>query len=53
MNLSNIPILNTKGSDYHCIISGISKKEAINLMQTTDLTENSGTLYNIKIYFQI
>ena len=26
MNLSNIAILNIKGSDYHCIISGISKK---------------------------
>ena len=32
MNLSNIAILNIKGSDYCCIISGISKNEAINLM---------------------
>ena len=44
MNLSDIAILNIKGSDYHCIISGICKNEAINLMQNTDLTEKSRTL---------
>ena len=44
MNLSNIALLNIKGSDYHCIISLISKNEAINLMQNADLTEKSGTL---------
>ena len=32
INLSNIAILNIKGSDYRCIISLISKNEAINLM---------------------
>ena len=30
MNLSNIAILNIKGSDYYCIISLISRNEAIN-----------------------
>ena len=30
MNLSDIVILNFKGSDYRYIISGISKNEAIN-----------------------
>ena len=44
MNLSDIAILNIKGSDYCCIISGISKSEATNLMQNTNLTEKSGTL---------
>ena len=29
MNLSNIAVLNSNGSDYRCIISGISKCEAI------------------------
>ena len=33
MNLSYIVILNIKNADYRCIISGISKSEAINLMQ--------------------
>ena len=43
MNLSNIAILNIQGVfkvqvtilniDYHCIINGISKSEAINLLQ--------------------
>ena len=31
MNLSNIAILETKDSNYCCIITGISKSEAINL----------------------
>ena len=44
MNLRDIAILNIKGSDYSCIISGISKNEAINLMQNINLTEESGTL---------
>ena len=43
-NLSDIAILNIKGSDYGCIISLISKNEAINLLQNADLTEKSGTL---------
>ena len=44
MNLSDIPILNIKGSNYRCIISDISITEAINLIQNIDLTEKSGTL---------
>ena len=39
INLSDIVILNIKGSDYRCIISLISKNEAINLMQNADLIE--------------
>ena len=39
MNLRDIDILNISGADYHCIISGISKSEAINLMQNIDLTK--------------
>ena len=38
MNLSDIAILNIKSADYCCIISEISKTEAINFMQNTDLT---------------
>ena len=44
MNISDIAILNIHSADYHCIISGISKSEAINLIQNIDLTEKSGTL---------
>ena len=39
MNLSDIAILNIESADYCCIISGISKSEAINLMQNIHLTE--------------
>ena len=51
MNLSDIAILNIKGSDYCCIISLIRKNEAINLMQDSDLSEKSGTFSDIKIYY--
>ena len=44
MNLSDIAILNIKGSEYHCIISLISKNEAINLMQNADLNKKIRTL---------
>ena len=44
MNLSDIAILKIKDSDYHCVIGGISKREAINLMQNIDLTEKDETL---------
>ena len=36
INLSDIVILNIKGSGYGCIISLISKNDAINLMQNAD-----------------
>ena len=44
MNLSDIAILNIKGSEYRCIISLISKNEAINLMQNADLNKKIRTL---------
>ena len=48
INFSDIAILNNNGSDYCCIISRISKSEAINLMQNTDLTKKSRNLKNMK-----
>ena len=44
MSLSDIVILNIKGSEYRCIISLTSKNEAINLKQNADLTQKSRTL---------
>ena len=44
MNLSDIAILNIRGSDFRCIISEVSKNEAINLMQNADLMEKGRTL---------
>ena len=44
MKLSNIAILNIKGSGYLCIISLIRKNEAINFVQNAGLTKKSGTL---------
>ena len=44
MNLSDIAILNIKGSNYCYVITGIGKSEAIKLLQNIDLTEKSGTL---------
>ena len=44
MNLSDIASLKIKNVDYRCVITGISKSEAANLMQNIDSTEKSGTL---------
>ena len=49
MNLSDIAILNIKGSSYRCIISRISKNETTNIMENTNLTGKK----NIKIYYYI
>ena len=43
MSLSNIAVLNNKIADYCCIITGISKSEAITLLQNIDLTEENQT----------
>ena len=51
MNLSDIAILNIKGSHYRCVISFISKNEAIDLMQNADLIKKSGALENISNLF--
>ena len=51
--LSDFAILSIKCADYHCVINGISKSEAINLLQNIDLTEESVTLSNIKNYYRI
>ena len=44
MNLSDIAILNIKGSDFCCIISLITKNETTNPMQNADLNKKSRTL---------
>ena len=44
MNLSDIVILNIKGTDYNCIINRTNKNEAINLMQNINLTKKNWTL---------
>ena len=41
INLSDVAILNIKGSDYRYIISLISKNEAINLMQNADIPKKA------------
>ena len=42
LNLNDIAIPKIKGSDYCCIISRISKSEAMKLLQNIDVTEKSG-----------
>ena len=49
MRISDIAILNIKGADYPCIICGISKSEAVHLLQNTDLNEKNGVIKIMKI----
>ena len=44
MNLSDIAILNIKGSNYDSVFSLSSKNKAINLLKNIDLTEKSRTM---------
>ena len=53
MSMNLFAVLNIKSADYCCIISGINKCEAINLMQDINLTEESRILQNVKIYYHI
>ena len=46
VQLSDIAILEIQNADYCCIISRISKSQALNVMQNIDFTEQSGTLQN-------
>ena len=39
INYSDSHILNIDGADYHYIISGISKSEAVSLLQKADLNQ--------------
>ena len=48
INLSDIAILNNKVSDYRCIISLISKIDAIKMMQNADLTEKNNIIKHKK-----
>ena len=45
INLSNIAILNIHNANYCCIISGICKNEAINLMQNIDFTAKKSPIF--------
>ena len=40
----DIAIFNIRGVDYHCIINGINKSEAVNLLQNADLRKKIGSL---------
>ena len=59
INLSHIAILNIDATDYLCILSEISKSEAINLMQNINLTQekhniikNTKHCYHIQKWFK-
>ena len=45
INVSDIVFLEIKTAGYCCIVSGISRSEAIKLLQNIDLTEKSGAYH--------
>ena len=51
MKLSNIAVLSINGADYCCIITGISKSEAINLMQNIFLSKKKWYIIKYKNLF--
>ena len=53
INLNDIAILSIHGVDYHCIIHGISKSEAMGLLRNANLNEKSGTLSKIIFLYRV
>ena len=53
MNPRDIAILNVRGSDYRCIVSLISRNEAIKLMQNAVSTAKKRKIKKIKIFYHI
>ena len=52
MSFSYVDILNMKSSDYRCIITGLSKNEAINLMKNIyklNIAKHKNLLSHIKV----
>ena len=44
INLNDIAILRLNSADYRCIIEGISKSDAVNLLKNADLTKKRAVL---------
>ena len=44
ISLNDIAISNINGADQRCIINGISKSNAVNLIQNPNLSEKQGLL---------
>ena len=44
IDINSVVILNIHGVDYFCIIVGITKSEAKNLLRDVDLSEKSESL---------
>ena len=53
VTLDDMAILNICGVDYRCNIYGISKSDAVRLLQNVDFTKKKGILQNQKIYYHI
>ena len=53
INLNDIAILSMLGVGYCCIINGIRKSEAVDLLQNVDLSGKSGTLWNIIFLYRV
>ena len=50
INLSDIAILNIKGSDYRCMISLISKNKTLKLIQNADLTKKPNIIKHKNLF---
>ena len=48
--IKSIAILCIHGVDYRCIIVGISKREAINLLKNAVLSENTSALKDFNFF---
>ena len=49
--MNDAAIFSVKGNGYRIPFLYMSKDEGINLLKNADLTEKSGTIQNIRIYY--
>ena len=52
INFIDVAIVSVKGSDYRIYFWYLSKDDAINIMQNSDLNEKNGLIYNSFIIYK-
>ena len=52
INFIDVAIVSVKGSDYRIYFWYLSKDDAINTMQNSDLNEKNGLIYNSFIIYK-
>ena len=53
MNFNDIALLKVNRLDYRCIINGINKSEAIDLLKNENLNEKKWNVINVNFFYHL